>query len=164
MNSPASGAVRYELAKPHHGVLLAQMSRRLIEAGLPWWNWTPKRVTKAIRSSDIATVIAKDTAHIVGFALMRFGDENAHLNLMAVEPEFQRHGVGSGLLDWLEESCSIAGIVRITLECRAGNHGAIRFYRANGFAIHSEAPKYYCGRESALRMEKNIGAIAISQI
>ena len=156
-------SVDYKLAKPHHGAHLADMSKRLIEYGLPWWNWTPKRVTKAIRSPEQIALLAVIDKRIAGFGLMQFGDEQAHLNLLAVEPEYRRLGLGKGMLEWLEESCRIAGIIRIDLECRANNVSTIRFYSALGFDACSESRNYYCGRESAIRMQKQLSALNFVQ-
>jgi ribosomal protein S18 acetylase RimI-like enzyme len=133
------------------------MSRRLIEHGLPWWSWTPKRVTKAIRSRDTVALVADYGRRFAGFAMMLFGEEHAHLNLLAVEPDLRRCGVGRGMVNWLEESCRVAGVVRISLELRASNMGALRFYRALGYDVHDQLPSYYCGRETAIRMLKEIG-------
>lgn len=142
------------LARPRDGDNLARMSRRLIEAGLPWWCWTPKRLGKAIRSPDTVGIVATSERQLSGFAMMHFGDENAHLNLLAVEPEFRRRGIGRELLAWLDESCLVAGIRRVSLEVRANNQSAIRFYENLGYARGEKIARYYCGEETALRMTR----------
>ncbi|MGR9089580.1 MAG: GNAT family N-acetyltransferase [Gammaproteobacteria bacterium] len=144
------------LARPRDGDNLARMSRRLIEAGLPWWCWTPKRLGKAIRSPDTVGIIATVDRQLSGFAMMHFGDENAHLNLLAVEPALRRRGIGRELLAWLDDSCLVAGIRRITLEVRANNQPAIRFYENLGYVRGERIPRYYCGEEAALRMTRTI--------
>ena len=159
-NNPSSEIVEIRLAKPSDGDRMAKMSKRLIEAGLPWWCWTTKRITKSLRSSDTVGLVAHIDKSIAGFAVMYFGDEKAHLNLLAVEPELRRKGVGLQLLNWLEESCLIAGISQINLEVRAKNRGAIRFYKALGFRSGDEISRYYCGVEAALRMSKVVAKSA----
>ena len=93
---------------------------------------------------------------------MQFGEEQAHLNLLAVEPEHRRRAIGRGLIEWLEESCRVAGIVRVELECRASELGTVRFYRALGFEICAESPNYYCGKESALRLQKSLSVLSFA--
>jgi ribosomal-protein-alanine N-acetyltransferase len=144
------------LARLRDGDNMARMSRRLIEVGLPWWCWTPKRVAKAIRSSDTIAIVANIGKPMAGFAVMHFGDENAHLNLLAVEPRYRRRGIGRDMLRWLESSCSVAGILRISLEVRANNLTAIRFYEKLGFTRGERIPRYYCGQEAALRMTRRL--------
>ena len=62
---------------------IAEMSRDLIEHGLAW-SWTPARVRRAILGRDSCVLVARRERKIAGFAIMHFGDEVAHLNLLAV--------------------------------------------------------------------------------
>src|SRR5262245_36453794 len=87
---------------------------------------------------------------------MYFGDEHAHLNLLAVRPRYQRAGMGRHLIRWLEESALVAGISTIRLELRASNRGARRFYERLGFAEVGRIPDYYAGVETAVRMARDI--------
>jgi ribosomal-protein-alanine N-acetyltransferase len=83
---------------------------------------------------------------------MEFGDERAHLVLLAVQPAHRRRGIGRSLVRWLIESALTAGIASVHLELRSGNQAAKRFYRAVEFSETVLLPRYYGGRESALRM------------
>jgi ribosomal protein S18 acetylase RimI-like enzyme len=83
------------------------MSRDLIEQGLTW-SWTPARVQHFITGSDSSVVVARREAPhrrplspVSAFAIMHFGDDVAHLNLLAVAPEYRRQGLGRQLMDWL---------------------------------------------------------------
>ena len=87
---------------------------------------------------------------------MEFGDERAHLVLLAVRPSHRRTGIGQRLLEWLLESARVAGIASIHLELRSSNEAARRFYRAMGFYETVLVPGYYRSgegrKEGALRM------------
>jgi ribosomal-protein-alanine N-acetyltransferase len=144
------------LAVPPEATPIAIMSRALIEQGLPDWSWHPQRVGRAIRASDTSVIVAAHGSAIGGFAIMTFGDTQAHLNLLAVLPSQQRRGMGSRLLAWLEESALVAGIEKINLELRASNQAACCFYRSRGFIEAAYMPNYYQGRETALRMTRDI--------
>ena len=159
MNNRQTAKTDIELAKPRHAAHLADMSKRLIEHGLPWHCWTTKRMIKAIKRNDNVTIISCQGRQISGFAAMQFGDEIAHLNLLAVEIAQQRHGLASAMLQWLEESCVVAGIRSINLECRLSNRQAIGFYQNRGFQRGEEIRQYYCGSETALRMRKRLGKL-----
>jgi [ribosomal protein S18]-alanine N-acetyltransferase len=148
--------VTFKLATTDDAINIAVMSRDLIETGLGW-SWTRARVAKNIQSRDTLTVLAWDGDRLAGFAMMHFGDEQAHLNLFAVRPEYQRTGIGRRFIKWLEESALTAGIATIHLEVRATNHAARRFYRAQGFQELAFLPFYYRGREAAVRMLRQIG-------
>lgn len=147
--------IAYTLATAADAARIAVMSRDLIETGLGW-SWTPERIARSIRNRDTVTLVARDRGRLVGFAIMFFGDEHAHLNLLAVRREYQRTGVGRCMLAWLEESALTAGIGVISLELRASNRDARRFYRALGFQETRYIPCYYRGRETAVRMERDI--------
>jgi ribosomal-protein-alanine N-acetyltransferase len=109
-------------------------------------------VLKAIRDPDTLAPVACDRGRVAGFGLMEFGEERAHLVLLAVRPAQRRTGVGRRLVDWLVESARTAGIASLHLELRSGNEAARAFYRAMGFDETIVVPGYYRGRESALRM------------
>ena len=136
---------------------IALMSRELIETGLGGgWSWDPKRVARSIQARDTIVIVAAVRNHLTGFAIMNFGDEQAHLNLLAVAPLYQRCGIGRQLVGWLEESALTAGIATINLELRANNFAAREFYRALGFTDAAYIPGYYRGVETALRMSRYI--------
>jgi len=151
MHAPA-----LRLAVTSDAIPIALMSRTLIEHGLPGWSWNPQRVERAIRARDTAVVVAPDWGAIAGFALMDFGDDHAHLSLLAVLPSRQHRGIGSRLMAWLEESALVAGITTINLELRETNRAARDFYAALGFVESAYLPGYYQHRESALRMSRDI--------
>ncbi|OGA77635.1 MAG: hypothetical protein A3G81_19685 [Betaproteobacteria bacterium RIFCSPLOWO2_12_FULL_65_14] len=134
---------------------IAIMSRELIESGLGW-SWTPERVARSIRNRDTVTLIGADGTRIIAFAIMHFGDEHAHLNLLAVRPTHQRTGLGTRLVDWLMESAQVAGIATVSLELRTANDEARRFYLALGFTEAAYIPGYYRGRETAVRMVREL--------
>ena len=74
-----------------------------------------------MRNRDCVVLAARDRRRLVGFAIMEFYDEHAHLSVFAVQPGYQRLGVGRALLDWLEASARTAGIFSVRLELRASN-------------------------------------------
>ena len=132
---------------------IAEMSRDLIEVGLGW-SWTKERVMRCLRHPDTNAIVAVREADRAGFAIMKYGDEEAHLVLLAVTPEHGRRGVGSAMVDWLEASARIAGIARVTLEARASNAAARSFYEQLGYTSTQLLPGYYVGRETSVRMVK----------
>lgn len=143
------------LAEAADAHAIAVMSRDHIESGLGW-KYDAPRIAREIRASDRVVLAATEPEGrrdaLRGFAAMEFGDERAHLTLLAVQPAHRRRGIGRALVDWLVESALTAGIASIHLELRSGNQAAKRFYRALGFSETVLVPGYYGGREAALRM------------
>ena len=130
---------------------LAVLARDLIEAGLGW-GYRPNRIAALIRDPETVALVARERSRPVGFAIMRFGDERAHLVLLAVQPAHQRRGIGRRLIEWQLESALVAGLTSVHVELRASNAAAYAFYRSAGFAETFRVPGYYGGRETALRM------------
>jgi ribosomal-protein-alanine N-acetyltransferase len=143
------------LAVPGDALAISELSRDAIEHGLPW-NWTPRRVAKSIAASATNVAVVRQGDTLVGFAIMEYGDEEAHVVLFAVHPAYRRKGVGSQLLSWLEATTRVAGIDLIRLEARAQNAAAISFYRKHGFKELGLRKGYYLGVEDAVRMAKDL--------
>ena len=144
------------LAKSADAYPVALMSRALVETGLGGWSWDPQRVTRSIQARDTVVLVAEIKNRLIGFAIMNFGDAQAHLSLLAVSLPYQRCGIGKGMLDWLEESALVAGITTINLELRVGNASSRDFYHALGYRETAYIPGYYRGVETALRMSRDI--------
>jgi len=152
-------ALTVRLAEPGDARAMAEMSRDFIEAGLGW-RYDPAHIQRAMRrrettvlaASERQTYVARERPALSGFAIMDFGDERAHLVLLAVQPTQRRRGIGRRLVEWLMETAHTAGMASVHLELRADNEAARRFYRALGFSETVLMPKYYNGREAAMRM------------
>jgi ribosomal-protein-alanine acetyltransferase len=153
--------IRLGLAHPDEAPAIANMSRYLIEQGLPW-SWNEQRIGYCMKNRDCIVLAARDRRRLVGFAIMEFFDEHAHLSLLAVQPGYQRLGVGRQLIEWLESSARVAGTFTVQLELRVSNDGGRRFYERLGYNEVARKPAYYAGREDALRMVRQL-AVATSQ-
>lgn len=136
---------------------ISQLSRHAIEHGLSW-SWTPRRVMRSVRDADTNVVLAHRESSLLGFGIMKYREEEAHLLLFAVQPVYRRRGIGSALLSWLERSARVAGIGLIDLEARAGSAAARAFYRRHGFCELGLHEGYYEGVEDAVRMCKQLRA------
>jgi ribosomal protein S18 acetylase RimI-like enzyme len=143
------------LARTSDAREIAEMSRDLIEQGLTW-SWTPARVQHFISGADSSVIVARREHCIAAFAIMHFGDDVAHLNLLAVAPEHRRQGLGSQMMEWLTTTAIEAGVFRINLEVRTQNEAARSFYQRLGFDQLGVVQGYYQGREAALRMSRRL--------
>jgi ribosomal-protein-alanine N-acetyltransferase len=141
---------------------IAILSRDLIEFGLNW-RWTPARVAVSILAANVNVLVASMQNEIAGFAIMRYGDDDAHLDLLAVTPPFRRTGIGRQLLEWLEECAVVAGIFKVDLEVRASNEEAQLFYSRMGYRTLLQLPGYYQGVEAAVRMGRDLSRRSLEQ-
>ncbi|HEV7985451.1 MAG TPA: N-acetyltransferase [Steroidobacteraceae bacterium] len=145
------------LATSQDAAMIAEMSRDYIEHGLGW-SWTPARVLAAVRDRATNIAVVGDSEAIAGFGIMQYGDDTAHLALLAVRPNQQQCGLGALLMAWLEKPALVAGIERVRLEARADNPNAIGFYRRQGYREVARVSGYYRGTVDAVRLEKRFGS------
>ena len=150
-----SDSIELQPAKLSDAVVLGLMSRDLIELGLGW-SWRRSRIIRHITSADSVVLVARHLGRVAGFAIMRFGQEEAHLDLLAVRPKYRRAGLGRRLVEWLEKSALMAGISVIYLEVREVKSDARAFYEKLGYRPVKRLPGYYRGRESAICMGRDL--------
>jgi len=153
-----SSDLSLRLAHASDANAIATMSRELIEYGLGW-RWTEQRVAANINADNTNVLVAQSDQRLAGFGIMKYGDQVAHLNLFAVAPDYRRAGIGRQLLLWLEGCASVAGNLAISLEVRASNSGAKRFYETMGYCTLVKLPGYYQGIEPALRMGRRLAGL-----
>lgn len=138
---------------------IANMSRLLIEPGLPW-RWTPRRVAAHMKERENLVVVAREGRSLVGFAMAQFGTDAVHLTLIGVAAERRRSGIGRRLLAWVEDSATVAGIFRMNLEVRAGNSEARSFYARLGYKENGRVTGYYSGIEDAIRLTRDLRVVS----
>jgi ribosomal-protein-alanine N-acetyltransferase len=143
--------ITLRLARRADASTLAAMSRDLIETGLGW-HYRPARIARLLNDADAVTVIACDRERTVGFAIMRLGEERAHLVLLAVRRSHQHRGIGRRMTEWLVRTAATAGAASVHVELREGNRVAYALYQSAGFTETLRLEGYYSGRETAIRM------------
>ena len=158
----ATSAHGIRLARTEDANVIARMSRDTIETGLGW-SWRPQRVLMSIRDPNTLAIVAGE-GRVQGFCITQFGDEIAHLTLLAVEPKFRRQGMGRRLVIWMLGSARAAGIATVHVEMRTTNLLARAFYRTLGFEDAGVVTGYYRGVESALRMVLRLRAQDLPEV
>jgi ribosomal-protein-alanine N-acetyltransferase len=147
----SSQDITLQLACPGDAPAIASMSRDLIEVGLGW-QYRTQRICELIDDPEVVTLVARGGEQLIGFAIMIFGNERAHLVLLAVRQASRRRGIAQRMTRWLIESAATAGIASVHVELRDQNRAAYAFYRSLGFAETLRLPGYYRGQEAAIRM------------
>ena len=109
-----------------------------------------------VQFGETMVLVASIDGTLSGFAIMKFRDAESHLFLLGIAPRFQRTGIGSALLGWLEKSCRTAGICNIRVELRAANRPARQFYERAGFRLARQIEGYYDNREAAIVMVRSL--------
>jgi ribosomal-protein-alanine N-acetyltransferase len=106
----------------------------------------------ALRASR-SYCVARVDGHVVGYSGLMFSGEDAHVTTVAVDPEWQRHQIGTRLMAHMAGLSRHRGIRNMTLEVRVGNSAAQSMYHKFGFAPAGIRKNYYAEtNEDALVM------------
>jgi ribosomal-protein-alanine N-acetyltransferase len=98
-------------------------------------------------------VAARTSGRIAGYAGLMFGYEESHVTNIAVDPRWQRHGIGTRLMVNLFCSSLARRARQMTLEVRVSNTAAQAMYRRFGFEVEGVRKNYYSeSNEDALVM------------
>jgi ribosomal-protein-alanine N-acetyltransferase len=114
--------------------------REIQQAALaePW----PELLDTALNGFPPLFVAIEDSP--VGYAIVMPGpEETAYLSELAVDPDDQREGYGSELLDTVFASQRNEGYERLALTARAVDEGSQAFYQKHGFELHERLEDEY---------------------
>jgi ribosomal-protein-alanine N-acetyltransferase len=102
-------------------------------------------------------LVGEMAAGVVAYSIMSVVTDEAHILNLCVDPRFQGHGHGRGLLLQLLERARKAEVKNMYLEARPSNPAAIALYQSCGFNEIGVRRGYYParkGREDALVLAK----------
>jgi len=101
-------------------------------------------------------LVARVGTTVVGYGGLMLVTDDGHVTTLAVDPAWHRRGLGTRLLHTLAATAVARGARNLTLEVRAGNHGAQALYRGFGFAPAGVRKGYYVEtKEDAIVMWAN---------
>lgn len=119
----------------------AELEAQLFDGDDPW----PERAFLAeLAAKHNYYVAARVDDKVVGYAgiarLGRFKPYEYEIHTVGVDPAWQRHGIGRGMLSRLLE---YAGDGTVFLEVRTDNAAAIALYESEGFVKVGVRKRYY---------------------
>ncbi|NLL47048.1 MAG: ribosomal protein S18-alanine N-acetyltransferase [Firmicutes bacterium] len=116
-------------------------------------------VSEVTRNDNAIYIVAMVGERIVGYAGIWIILDEGHITNIAVDPAFQRQGIGEGLLNVLTQAAVARGVIAMTLEVRVSNTGAQALYSKLGFVPNGIRKQYYQDdKEDALIMWRELGA------
>lgn len=127
--------------------------------------WDSLAVSEVLGQYGAGVLIACDDGdELMGYLIYQVVFEVAEVLRIATDMDFQKQGVGKGLLDEFEKLCKDKGVERILLEVRADNSSAIRLYERQGFYQIDVRKGYYkdeWGAVDALILQRELSINAI---
>jgi len=143
-------AVRAEPIPDELEVRLVAMRRRHLRAVLRIESQVyPRPWSLALFMSELGLrssrcyVVARVGGSVVGYAGLMLTGDDAHITTIAVDPEWQRHKIGTRLLVFLARESVRRGARNLTLEVRVSNEPAQAMYRRFGFKPAGIRKGYY---------------------
>lgn len=118
----------------------------------PWTEWMFRA---QLGFGDMAVnLVLVDGGEITGYTTALTAHNEIHLLSIAILPGRRRRGYGRALLDEVIERGMSKGGMRVFLEVRERNAGAMAFYSGAGFRVIGKRKKYYIDTgEDAFVME-----------
>ncbi|MBK7300252.1 MAG: ribosomal protein S18-alanine N-acetyltransferase [Moraxellaceae bacterium] len=124
-----------------------------IEQQVQYAPWTPKLFSDSLERH--LCWVAEKNQQVVGFFVVQFIVDEAHLLNIAVDPTQQKQGIGRMLLDNVQQQAIAKKANTIFLELRATNQRALALYQMAGFNEIGLRKNYYPaaqGKEDAVIM------------
>ena len=116
--------------------------------------WTEDGYRRELDSpnSDLLMLqqVGAETQSIIGLACLWAILEEAHITVLAIDPLYQRQGLGQAILWMLLTAAWKRDLEWATLEVRPSNQAAIGLYRRFDFQDVGHRRKYYADGEDAL--------------
>lgn len=101
-------------------------------------------------ADDDARGVDKDNARLIGYGGGWIVDGQVQILKIATHPDYRRRGIAGELIRHIASDARDLGATQLTLEVRASNEGAHRFYERMGLERVGVRPRYYSDREDAV--------------
>ena len=119
--------------------------------------WTEKSVFDTFQQKQAFIAVAEDDGKLVGYCILYYVMDEAEIARIATCETVRRTGVGKGLLDYTCVFCKEKQVVRLLLDVRESNEGAIAFYQNYGFQTDGMRKNFYeMPKEDALLMSMSL--------
>ncbi|KPL04551.1 MAG: hypothetical protein AMJ90_00460 [candidate division Zixibacteria bacterium SM23_73_2] len=117
--------------------------------------WKREFFSEEINNDFASPLVAKLDQNVVGYACLWIFFGELQIANIAVEKDFRRKGIGTKILERITDYARDKSCLKITLDVRESNQGAIDLYNKFGFKIVGRRKKYYrFPVEDSLIMEK----------
>jgi len=96
-------------------------------------------------------LVIEDMGRVVAFVFgVMSGAQQARVLMLAVNRNYRGAGLGTLLTQEFFRECGKKGVRQVSLEVRASNIGAQRFYQRLGFFTVRRVPRYYSDGEDGV--------------
>lgn len=97
-----------------------------------------REIELLIKYNPDTCLVIKENAKIIGTILGAFNGRRAWIHHLAIDPEYQKKGLGSILLNKTEKKLSKKGATKILLYISLDNLKVAPFYEKNGYSVMND--------------------------
>ena len=90
-------------------------------------------IDKKLKFNDRLFFVAHNGRAVIGTVMAGYDGHRGWIYSMAVLPDYQKQGIGSALLRFVEMRLTDLGCMKINLQIMEGNESVEGFYLANGY-------------------------------
>ena len=105
--------------------------------------WPKDEILSEIRRNNAICFVAIINNTPAGFITARQIADEGHICNLAVHEDYRQNGIGSALLNALEQDAITRKLIGLTLEVRIGNRAAMALYHKHGFKVEGYRTGYY---------------------
>ncbi len=117
--------------------------------------WTQEMFRSEMNDNPFANVYVYElNGEIIGYFDLLISYENAELANIGVLKQYQHNGIGTKMMEYINQLVQKNHCENFTLEVRMSNENAIHLYEKFGFKIVSSRKNYYADGEDAYLMYK----------
>ncbi|MEM1684778.1 MAG: GNAT family N-acetyltransferase [Acidilobaceae archaeon] len=88
-----------------------------------------------LKSKKIKVLVAEVNGSIVGFTIAYRVRDKAYIDYLAVDPNLRGRGIGSKLLEVIEDLLAIDKVREVNLSVKEDNYKALQFYMKHGYLV-----------------------------
>ena len=92
-------------------------------------------IDKKLQNKDGLFYVAKKNQKIIGTVMAGYDGHRGWIYSVAVNPDYQRQGIGTALLSHAQARLEKLGCLKINLQIMKGNEAVQKFYSANGYSV-----------------------------
>jgi ribosomal protein S18 acetylase RimI-like enzyme len=108
---------------------------REVFPGAPSWNHPEMDIRRKLAVQRELFLVATTGAEVVGTAMGGYDGHRGWVYYVAVSPRHRRQGIGTALMQGIEQGLLDMGCPKLNLQVRASNEDVVAFYRKLGYEI-----------------------------
>ena len=99
------------------------------------WNNPGRDIERKMNEKPELLLVGLIDGRLVASAMCGYEGHRGWVNYLAVEPEYQRQGLGKRMMGAMEERLLQIGCPKINIQVRAGNTRALNFFKKIGYNV-----------------------------